>query len=1338
MTKIKNTKKGMAKKTLSMSLVVAMLATSNVPVWAAEFSDGSDVAVATEAPAAEAFDDDAAETPVVDNTADVASAEATTIGDGYEITAPAFQLDKKEFAGKSMVWTSSDTSANDNRLFAKFTLSAKEGTSTDPKDVSYYYAWKIGGAAQKETSIDNSDIGTEITTEKLTLDGNAAGKDVTLFVYAKANDGKTAWSYTSDPIRIDAAVDPDLASMKTTYNPTYNGKEQIIPANQITVGGTSIDESKYNIVVSGNATDVTDEGATVTVTPKTVGYTGKAVLNYKIKPLELDGTANKTISKHFKATLKTTDFKYTGNIIRVKATDVTLTDIDTGADLSNYLKADDKGYVNLSSQPSAKEVGETTLRLNLINGQPETGTKNYSIEKLTAPYGTNDKDGFRTVETSNKIKIAVRDLADVNISIKPMAIPVDGVLKDTNLNITYTDKDTNEVLNLASSVNITPVTGATTKGDYKITITPKSKQYNVTGEAKTATVTLVATDLSEGKFESGYGTGKDDEKNNVLASEAYTGSAVTKTEKQLGDFKIGGKIIDKSLYTIEYVNNTNATAMTNSPAKLIVKGKGDYEGSTAVFTFNINQATVKADTITAEKKVEEKDTQNASDYKDSLGLVVKAKNADGKEFTLVNGTDYTVKYSYENDANKTAADGGKIVATITITNKNFTVNAKDGKGGSTTVIEKTVPITHKVLKNENIKLAETSFTYNGKVVEPDFDIVVDGHYKALTNQSGAKLFNCTFTNNINAGTATLTITPTAANTEFDSEVSAKATFEIKPADASKLVGVIASRQYTGYSLEIPSDEINLKLGDDVINAGDNFKLTYGENRSIGQGTVTLTPKNGNFTGTKTVTFDIVGKLLNNGTIKGYDANGIETNGNCTYDGTEHKFAKVVADISDGKKKLVEGTDYDLVYVDNVYGKKLTSSSTPTEKQCGAVLAIAKGTYGGNYTDSSAAYNTGVVNGVYTDAAGNKIANVIAIKTFDIDQLSVDNSSIVVKNATYAGGLSLKPEVTIVVKGVTLVEGKDYTLDVTGSKDLVNATTGKINKVTVTFKNGYKTTGTVGQNISWGIDKFDLANADVTVKDGKLSVKCGKVEVDTADYTTTANNDGTTTITAAKTSKNYTGSKTVDAATEDQKPAAPMISSVKVVGNKATVILSGDVDGAVGYDYVISTDRDCITNKDYAAVNKNQVKTTTDFTYVQQDTYYAYCHAWKRGADGKKVFSDWSNAYPFVVSAITPSQPVITSVKAKGNTVTVTYTKAANADGYDVVLGSAAKKVNGEYRPVEYGKLVKKNIKGNVVTATFKNVKKGTYYAGLHAFNRTSEDGKKVFSQWSNVKKVTVK
>ena len=123
----------------------------------------------------------------------------------------------------------------------------------------------------------------------------------------------------------------------------------------------------------------------------------------------------------------------------------------------------------------------------------------------------------------------------------------------------------------------------------------------------------------------------------------------------------------------------------------------------------------------------------------------------------------------------------------------------------------------------------------------------------------------------------------------------------------------------------------------------------------------------------------------------------------------------------------------------------------------------------------------------------------------------------------------------------------------------------------------------------------------------------------------------------------------------------MISSVKVVGNQATAILSGDSEGAAGYDYVISTDRDCIKNKDYTSVNKNQVSTSTTFKYVQQGTYYAYCHAWKRDENGKKVFSDWSNAYPFVVSAITPDAPVITNVKVSGSTIKVTYKAAAKCN-----------------------------------------------------------------------------
>ena len=198
----------------------------------------------------------------------------------------------------------------------------------------------------------------------------------------------------------------------------------------------------------------------------------------------------------------------------------------------------------------------------------------------------------------------------------------------------------------------------------------------------------------------------------------------------------------------------------------------------------------------------------------------------------------------------------------------------------------------------------------------------------------------------------------------------------------------------------------------------------------------------------------------------------------------------------------------------------------------------------------------------------------------------------------------------------------------------------------------------------------------------------------------------------------------------------MIANVVVKGNTVTPVLSSEVDEAVGYDYVIATEEDYKNGR--VGVSKNILKTNTDFHYVQQGTYYAYCHAWKRNAEGKKVFGEWSNIVKFTVTATTPSTPTVKSVKVKGSTVTVTYTVSEDATGYDVVLGSAVKKVNGEKRPVDYGTLVKKNIKGNVVTATFKNVPAGKYYAGVHSFNKTSENGSKVFSKWSNSKAVTVK
>lgn len=202
----------------------------------------------------------------------------------------------------------------------------------------------------------------------------------------------------------------------------------------------------------------------------------------------------------------------------------------------------------------------------------------------------------------------------------------------------------------------------------------------------------------------------------------------------------------------------------------------------------------------------------------------------------------------------------------------------------------------------------------------------------------------------------------------------------------------------------------------------------------------------------------------------------------------------------------------------------------------------------------------------------------------------------------------------------------------------------------------------------------------------------------------------------------------------KKVGVPAIKTVNVSGNKATVQLSASVEKAQGYDFVIGTDKDCIRTKKYDGGRKNITALKTDFKYVQKGTYYAYCHAWKK-VDGKKVFGGWSEPFKFTVTATTPATPKIKSVSVKGNTVTVVFNKIKNVTSYDTVLGkkTANDSIYGK-RPVDYGKLVKKSKSNTVV---FKNVKKGTYYVGAHAANRTGKGGKKIFGKWSGARKVVV-
>ena len=820
MTKIKNTKKGMAKKTLSMSLVVAMLATSNVPVWAAEFSDGSDTAVATEAPAAEAFSDEADATPVVDATADVNAAnDATVSGNEYSVTYTPIGF----LATGSSSGTQPTPIADNTMTWADGTLSTTVSV-TDNKILTgakVYATWKVdnvavGGLATTTEGTFSNDIAT-ITPTPYTVSSATANKTVSLYVYA-VKDNQVVWSYTSDAITVNPKNTADVVKATAT-DVEYNGKIQQATPTLNPVSGSLPAEldgtDDYTIGYDENSdfVNVTDKPITITLTPKSSAYKGSITTTYKINPKNLS-TSN-AIADEMVATLKNTSYKFDGgntntDVLKVKKEDITLVDKATKKiDLSDYLKVDKNGYVNVTRD------GKIEL------ATPETGNKNYTISGTA---GTDDTK----IQSTNVPEVAARDLSSVTVTIDPV--------QKTNNKATlaadqvhFYDKDSKKELALFNYVDIDIPNNAVEAGKYTVTITPKAttSSSKLTGKT-TAELSIFATDINTAVFKIGTNVkettvsgsaGKKDTYNFNSIVKYYTGEPVTFTTDEIGVPTVGTNstpLIKDSDYEITYSDNTNA-----GTAKMFLIGKGSYANSIKNYTFTISKTPVTD--VKASEYVEKINGAKPEDYKTAMGVVVKAQvPGTNKILTLTEGKDYTVTYAW-------GADGKSVDATVAVKdNSNF------DQPTDTSILKVNSKISNATLKSEYIKLKETSFTYNGQAVKPDFDVVIGGHI-VNPNQYTAK-----YTNNVNAGTATLTV---SANAGSDYQGTASITYTIQSADASKLKGVIGTQEYKGYTLEIAPDKIDLTLDGKKIDVESNFILTYGENVKVGEGTVTLTPKN---------------------------------------------------------------------------------------------------------------------------------------------------------------------------------------------------------------------------------------------------------------------------------------------------------------------------------------------------------------------------------------------------------------------------------------------------------------------------------------------------------------
>lgn len=271
----------------------------------------------------------------------------------------------------------------------------------------------------------------------------------------------------------------------------------------------------------------------------------------------------------------------------------------------------------------------------------------------------------------------------------------------------------------------------------------------------------------------------------------------------------GKKLTYNTDYSVAFANNTNVGTAT-----IKITGKGNYTG-TATGTFKIVGTSISGATVT---------TKSASyAYTGTARKPAPVVTLGGK--TLVVNTDYTVAYSNNINAG---------TATITVT----------GKGNYAGTAKGTFKVTAVSLAGASVKTKAASYAYTGSARKPGPVVTLGGKTLVVNTD-----FTVAFANNVNAGTATITITG-----KGNYKGTAKGTFTVSRASikTATVTTKSASYAYTGTARK-PAPIVT--LGTKTLKVTTEYKVTYKNNTNKGTATITVTGV-GNYTGTATGTFKI--------------------------------------------------------------------------------------------------------------------------------------------------------------------------------------------------------------------------------------------------------------------------------------------------------------------------------------------------------------------------------------------------------------------------------------------------------------------------------------------------
>ncbi|MBR3974411.1 MAG: leucine-rich repeat protein, partial [Clostridia bacterium] len=534
---------------------------------------------------------------------------------------------------------------------------------------------------------------------------------------------------------------------------------------------------------------------------------------------------------------------------------------------------------------------------------------------------------------------------------------------------------------------------------------------------------------------------------------------------------------------------------------------------------------------------------------------VTVKDAAGK--TLVKDTDYTVTYS----------SGRKNVGTYKVT-----VTMKGNYTGTKTLSFKINPMD---ISKCNVKLSNTSYTYNGYVKTPTVtvtntngvNLTKDTHY-TVTYDEGRK----------NAGTYNVKVTMKGNYTGTKT-----LSFKINPINISTCTVKLSATSLT-YNGNVRTPVVTVTNANGVkLTKDTHYTVTYATGRkNVGTYNVKVTMK-GNYTGTKTLSFKINPIDISKCTVK-LSATSLTYNGNV-------RTPTVTVTNASGTK-LTKGTSYTVTYAE---GRKNVGTYKVTVKMIG------------NYT-------------------GTKTL------TFKINPINISTCTVKLSatSLTYNGAVRT-PTVTVTNSyGTKLTKDTHYTVTyATGRKNVGTY------KVTVKMIGNY--TGT--KTLSFKINPINISTCTVKLSATSFTyngnVKTPTVTVTnsygtkltkdthyTVSYATGRKNVGTYKVTV-KMIGNYTGTKTL---TFKILPPKTTVASLTAGTKSITVNLTKKTTQVTGYQIQYSTSKDFTNAKTKTLTSYSTVKTTLSGLTANK-TYYVRVRTYKTVND-VKYYSGWS-AYKYV-------------------------------------------------------------------------------------------------------------